>query len=102
MIFCTSGWRTTSTSVKWQNAMPSIPSSRDRGLGQTAGAALGQVHLRHVARHDRLRMVAEPREEHAHLLAGRVLRLVEDDERVVQRAPAHERERRDLDLPAVR
>ena len=31
----------------------------------------------------------------------RVLRLVEDDERVVERAPAHERERRDLDRPAL-
>src|SRR5690606_39738705 len=50
---------------------------------------------------DLLRAVAEAREEHAHLLAGRVLRLVEDDERVVERAPAHERERRHLDLPAL-
>ena len=39
----------------------------------------------------------EAGEEHLHLLAGGVLRLVEDDEGVVQRAAAHEGERRDLD-----
>ncbi len=50
---------------------------------------------------DRLRAVAETREEHLHLLRRRVLRLVEDDERVVQRAPAHERQRRHLDRAAV-
>src|SRR5260221_10054563 len=51
---------------------------------------------RHVARDDRFGPEAEPREEHLHLLGGRVLRLVEDDERVVQRPSAHERERRHL------
>jgi hypothetical protein len=39
----------------------------------------------------------QPREEHLHLQVGRVLRLVEDHERVAERAAAHERERRDLD-----
>jgi hypothetical protein len=37
------------------------------------------------------------REEHLHLLGRRVLRLVEDDERVVQRAATHVRQRSDLD-----
>jgi hypothetical protein len=36
-------------------------------------------------------------QEHLHLLGRRVLRLVEDDERVVQRPAAHERERCHLD-----
>jgi hypothetical protein len=44
-----------------------------------------------------LRAEADAGEEHLHLLARGVLRLVEDDEGVVQRAPAHEGERRDLD-----
>ena len=43
----------------------------------------------------RVRNICVPR------LGGRVLRLVEDDERVVQRAAAHERERRDLDRPLL-
>ena len=62
---------------------------------------VGQVDLRDVAGDDRLRAEAEAREEHLHLLGRRVLRLVEDDERVVQRAAAHERERRDLDDAAL-
>ena len=43
----------------------------------------------------------EPRQEHLHLLGARVLRLVEDHERVVERAPAHEGQRRDLDDVAL-
>ena len=58
-----------------------------------------QVDLRHVAGDDRLGVVAEPRQEHLHLLARRVLRFVEDHEGVVERAPAHEGERRHLDHP---
>ena len=67
-----------------------------------AGGALGQVDLRDVAGHDDLAAEAEPREEHLHLLGRGVLRLVQDDEAVVERAPAHERERRDLDGAALR
>ena len=49
------------------------------------------------------RTEADARQEHLHLLDGGVLRLVEDDERVVERAAAHEGERRDLDdLPLDR
>ena len=62
-----------------------------------AAAALGQVDLGDVTGDDDLRAEAEPGEEHLHLLGRGVLRLVEDDERVVERAAAHERERRDLD-----
>ena len=60
-----------------------------------------QVDLRDVAGDHGLRAEAEARQEHLHLLGGRVLRFVEDDERVVQRAPAHERDRRDLDGAAL-
>ena len=60
-----------------------------------------QVALGHVAGHDRARAEADAREEHLHLLDGRVLRLVEDDEGLVQRASAHVGERRDLDDVAL-
>ena len=65
------------------------------------GDPMGQVDLRDVAGHDHLRPEAEPREEHLHLLGRGVLRLVENDEAVVERAPAHERKRGDLDGPVV-
>src|SRR6266542_2233325 len=65
------------------------------------GSRVGEVDLRDISRHDRLRTVAEPGEEHLHLWRRGVLRLVEDDEGLVQRAPAHVRERRDLDLAAL-
>src|ERR671923_793056 len=60
-----------------------------------------QVDLGVVAGDDDLRPEAEAGEEHLHLLGTRVLRLVEDDERVVERATAHEGERRDLHDPAL-
>src|SRR5215831_12441656 len=58
-----------------------------------------EVDLRHVAGDDDPRAEAEARQEHLHLLRARVLRLVEDDERVVQRPAPHVRERRNLDGP---
>ena len=60
-----------------------------------------KVDLGDVARDDDLRAEAEPRQEHLHLLGRGVLRLVEDDEAVVQRTAAHERERCDLDRSAL-
>ena len=70
-------------------------------LDQAGRAAGRQIDLRDVARDDRLGAEAEARQEHLHLLGRRVLRLVEDHERVVQRAAAHERDRRDLDRAAL-
>ncbi len=63
--------------------------------------ASGDVDLGDVAGHDRLRPEADPGEEHLHLLGAGVLRLVEDDEAVVERAAPHERERRHLDVAPV-
>src|ERR671935_145717 len=60
-----------------------------------------QIHLRHVPVHDGLRAEPDPREEHLHLLGRGVLRLVEDDERVVQGPPSEVRDRRHLDRPAL-
>ena len=67
------------------NDRPGMPSSMSRTSEQPRPAApLGQVDLGDVARHHDPRPEPEPGEEHLHLLAGRVLRLVEDDERVVE------------------
>src|SRR4051794_17468922 len=68
---------------------------------ETGAAAAVEVDLGDVARHDHLRVEAKPRKEHLHLLGGRVLRLVEDDEAVVQGPAAHEGEWRDLDRAAL-
>ena len=64
---------------------------------QPAARAARQVDLGDVAGDDHLRAEAQPGQEHLHLLGGGVLRLVEDDERVVQGAAAHVGQWRDLD-----
>src|SRR5690606_1706666 len=71
------------------------------GLAQAAFRSSRQVRLSDVAGHDRLRAVAQPRQEHAHLFAGCVLRFIEDDETIVEGSTAHERERRNLDLATL-
>ena len=70
-------------------------------LLETGRLVRRQVDLRHVAGDDDVRAEADARQEHLHLLAGGILRLVEDDEAVVERAPAHIRQRRDLDVAAL-
>ena len=69
-------------------------------LHQPRGAAKREIDLRHVTGDDRLRSEAEAGEEHLHLFGRGVLRLVQDHERVVERAAAHERERRHFDRAA--
>ena len=64
---------------------------------QPADLAGRQVDLGDVAGDDDPGAEAEPGQEHLHLLGRGVLRLVEDDERVVQRPAAHVGQRRDLD-----
>ena len=71
------------------------------GLLEAAHLVAGQVYLRHVAGYDHARAEAYAREEHLHLLAGGVLCLVEDDKAVVQRAPAHVGQGRDLYVAAL-
>ncbi len=66
---------------------------------QAAACLRRQVDLRHVAGDHHLRAETQARQEHLHLLGRGVLRLVEDDERVVERAAAHVRQRRHLDGP---
>ena len=101
MIDCTSRCRTTSRSLNLHERNSRRVAEHDARFLQSRQLAAGQIDLRDVAGDHGLRVVAEPRQEHLHLLGGRVLRLVEDDERVVERAPAHERERRDFDRPAL-
>ena len=64
---------------------------------EQATAPALHVDLGDIAGDDDLRAEADAGEEHLHLLGRRVLRLVQDDEAAVQRAPAHERQRCDLD-----
>ena len=64
--------------------MPSIP-SRISDDDEPGRLVLRQVDLRDVAGDDHLRVEPEPGEDHLHLLGRGVLRLVEDDEAVVQR-----------------
>ena len=61
-------------------------------------APLGQVDLLGIAADHHAAAHAEAGQEHLHLLRRGVLRLVEDDEGVGERAAAHEGDRRDLDL----
>ena len=63
--------------------------------------SLLKIDLSDVPGDDGLRVEAEPREEHLHLRRRRVLRLVEEHEAVVERAAAHERQRRHLDLAVL-
>src|SRR5262245_1776972 len=55
-----------------------------------AAAPGGQVDLGHVGGHHCLRPEPDAGQEHLHLLGGRVLGLVQDDEALVERAPPHE------------
>ena len=100
-IRCTSLCRTTSSFPNSTNPIPSMPARISLHLDEPGRLLAREVDLRHVTGDDHPRAEPEPREEHLHLLGRRVLRLVEDDERVVERAAAHERERRDLDRPAL-
>lgn len=64
-----------------------------------AGDPFGrQIHLSNVAGDNHLGMETEPSEKHLHLLRRGVLRFVENDERIVQRAAPHKAERRNFDV----
>ena len=93
----TSRCRTTSWLVSRAKWTSSTPSRMSWTSAQAAGLAGRQVDLRDVAGHHDPRAEAQPGQEHLHLLGRGVLRLVQDDERVVQRPAAHVRQGRDLD-----
>src|SRR5215204_860799 len=60
------------------------------GLDETREACTGQIYLGNVPGDHGLRAEAQAGQEHFHLFGGGVLRFIEDHERVVQRAAAHE------------
>src|SRR5581483_11737588 len=66
------------------------------GLNQAA-SLIGQIDLSDVARNQRLGIKPKAGDEHLHLLGGGVLGLVKNNERIVESAAAHERDRRNLD-----
>ncbi len=101
MIRCTSGWRTTSAAVNRTTPTPCTSRNRIFRLQQARHLVRGQIHLRQVAVHDGLGSESQAGQEHQHLLARRVLGLVENDEGPVQRAPAHVGQRSHLDHAAL-
>ena len=62
-------------------------------LDQTRRRAARQIDLRHIAGHHCRGIKTQARQKHFHLLNGGVLRFVENDECIVQGAPAHIRQR---------
>ena len=68
---------------------------------QSAVGTTGQVDLRHVARDDEFGITSHARKEHLDLRQGRILRLVQNDESVVERTAAHVGQRRDLHGPLL-
>src|SRR5687767_13649052 len=71
------------------------------GLDQAALLAAREIDLGYVAIDDGLAAEPDARQEHLHLLGRRILRFIEDHERVIERASAHEREGGDLDGAAL-
>src|SRR5579884_2109885 len=59
------------------------------GFEQAGMFVRRQINLRLIARDDGLGTVAQACEKHQHLLGSGILGLVQNDEGIVQRAPAH-------------
>ena len=89
-------WRTTSAPGEVHEGQ-AVDAGQDALEADQAAAAAGHVDLRGVAGDDRLGAEADAGQEHLDLLGRGVLRLVEDDEAGVERAAAHEGQRRHLD-----
>ena len=70
-------------------------------MAQPGAFPAAEVGLGRVAGDHALRVEPHPGQEHQHLLGGGVLRLVEDDESVVQRPSPHESQRCDFDHVAL-
>ena len=81
--------------------MPSTPSSTRSASRRPELLAVRQVDLGNIAGNDCLGAEAQSGEEHFHLLGRSVLRLIEDDEAVIQGTAAHIRQRCDLDGAAL-
>src|SRR5579875_2046089 len=80
---------------------PCDPGEQRGCIDQPAAHPGRQIDLRHVPVDDHPRTVPEPRQKHFELLVCCVLRLIEDDEGIRQRAAAHVRQRCNLDRPPL-
>ena len=85
----------------FNNANPLYALENPEGVEQTAADRPREVDLGDVAGHDHLGIDSEAREEHLHLVGGRVLRLVKDNDRVVERPASHEGKRSNLDRVGI-
>ena len=65
-------------------------------LSQPRGCSAQQIDLLKIPRHHHARAEAKTREEHLHLRARRILRLIKNDKCVIERASAHIGKRRNL------
>ena len=70
---------------------------RLQGLAQARAFVRWEIDLGAVTGHDTLRARADSGQKHEHLLGRGVLRFIENDEGVTQRAAAHVGERCNLD-----
>src|SRR5256885_2242456 len=61
-----------------------------RRFEQTATPRIWQINLSDVASNNGFGVEPQTSDEHFHLLGGRVLRFVQNYERIVKRAPPHE------------
>src|SRR4030095_16312116 len=68
-----------------------------RRFQQSAPAGIWEVDLGDVTRDYGLRIVSQTRDKHLHLFRCGVLRLIHDDERVIEGPAAHECDGRNLD-----
>ena len=66
-------------------------------LDQARALVRGQIDLGDVARHDAFGVRPDARQQHEHLLGRGVLRFVENNKGIAERATAHVGERRDFD-----
>ena len=70
-------------------------------MGQTTLGPFGKINLTGIACDHRSGPETNSRQEHFHLLLRRVLRLIQNDEGVIEGAAAHKCQRRDLDNMAL-
>ena len=66
------------------------------GLHQSGAPGIGQIDLGHVPGDNGLGVETQPGQKHLHLFRGGVLRLIQNDKAVVQRASPHIGQRRHL------
>ena len=78
------------------------PFEHPLSVDQAAELGLGQVDLAHIAGHYRPGTKADAGQEHLHLFRRGVLRLVQNHKGVVQGAPAHKGQRRNLQRLALK